>query len=115
MDAAHDPRAKLLAVFDSQAELFATANWRGCPFLASNGEARSGDPVSEVTALTRDWTRALFTDLAARAGLPDPAAMADALMNVYDGAIVASQFDHNPTAAATARRIAEVVITAAER
>src|SRR3954447_13300210 len=40
VDAAPDPRAKLLAVFDSQAELFATVNWRGCPFLASNGEAR---------------------------------------------------------------------------
>src|SRR6185437_2420251 len=30
-----DPREKLLAVFDSLAELFATVNWRGCPFLAA--------------------------------------------------------------------------------
>jgi AcrR family transcriptional regulator len=112
VNAAPDPRAKLLAVFDSQAELFATANWRGCPFLAAPGEARSCDPVSEVTTLTRDWTRRLFTDLATDAGLSDPAALADAMMNVYDGAIVASQLDHSPTAAATARRVAELVIAA---
>jgi AcrR family transcriptional regulator len=112
VNAAPDPRAKLLAVFDSQAELFATVNWRGCPFLASNGEARSGDPVAEITALTRGWTRSLFSDLAQRAGLADPLHAADALMNVYDGAVVASQFDHNPAAAETARRIAELVIAA---
>jgi AcrR family transcriptional regulator len=113
VDRAGGPRDKLLAIFDSQAELFDTPGWRGCPFLAAPGEARSCDPVGEVTALTRDWTRRLFIDLAVRAGLADPPAVADALMNVYDGAIVASQLDHNPSAAATARRIAEIVIAAA--
>jgi AcrR family transcriptional regulator len=108
-----DPVEKLLAVFDSLAELFITANWRGCPFLAAPGESRSCDPVGEVTTFTRDWTRTLFTDLATQAGLAEPAALADALMNVYDGAIVASQLDHNPTAAATARHIAEIVLAAA--
>jgi AcrR family transcriptional regulator len=113
VEAVDDPRAKLLAIFDSLAELFATVNWRGCPFLASPGETRSGDPVDEITTLTRGWTRTLFTELAGRAGLADPSGMADALMNVYDGAIAASQFDHNPNAARTARRIAEVLLAAA--
>jgi AcrR family transcriptional regulator len=108
-----DPHERLLAVFDSLAELFALRNWRGCPFLAAPGEARSEDPVREVTALTRDWTRTLFTELATDARLSDPPAVADAMVNVYDGAIVASQLDHNPTAAATARRIAEIVLAAA--
>jgi AcrR family transcriptional regulator len=112
VDRKSDPREKLLAVFDSLAELFATPNWRGCPFLAAPGETRSCDPVGEVTTFTRDWTRTLFTDLATAAGLADPSVLSDALMNTYDGAIVASQLDHNPTAAATARRIAEILITA---
>ncbi len=113
VDAQSEPRDKLLAVFDSLAELFATPGWRGCPFLAAPGETRSGDPVGEVTTLTRAWTRTLFTDLAGNAGLSEPSALADALMNVYDGAIVASQLDQKLTAASTARRIAEVLITAA--
>jgi AcrR family transcriptional regulator len=114
VDKHQEPVQKLLAVFDSLAELFATPNWRGCPFLAAPGETRSCDPVGEVTRFTRDWTRALFTDLAGAAGLGEPSGMADALMNVYDGAIVASQLDHNPTAGTTARRIAEIVISAAD-
>lgn len=114
VDRQSDPREKLLAVFDSLQDLFSTPGWRGCPFLAAPGEARSEDPVREVTTMTRDWTRTLFTDLAGQARLTDPAAVADALMNVYDGAIVASQLDHNPTAATTARRIAEIVIAAAK-
>jgi AcrR family transcriptional regulator len=113
VDRRSDPREKLLAVFDSLEELFATAGWRGCPFLAAPGESRSCDPVGEVTAMTRDWTRNLFTQLATQAGLTDPPAVADALMNTYDGAIVASQLDHSPTAATTARRIAEILIAAA--
>lgn len=108
-----DPREKLLAVFDSLEELFATPGWRGCPFLAAPGESRSCDPVGDVTAMTRNWTRALFHELATDAGLADPTAVADALMNTYDGAIVASQLDHTTTAAATARRIAEILIAAA--
>lgn len=113
VDAADDPRGKLLAIFDSLAELFATKGWRGCPFLAAPGETRSGDPVGEVTAFTRNWTRTLFTDLARQAGAADPDRLAQSLMNVYDGAIVASQLDHDPDAAITARRIAETLLAAA--
>ncbi|MGQ0845039.1 MAG: TetR/AcrR family transcriptional regulator [Sporichthyaceae bacterium] len=107
-----DPRAKILAVFDSLAELFATPGWRGCPFLAAPGETRSCDPVGKVTAHTRHWTRTLFTELATECGLADPQSLADALTNVYDGAIVASQLDRDPKAAITARRIAEALIAA---
>ncbi|HZE65871.1 MAG TPA: TetR/AcrR family transcriptional regulator [Sporichthyaceae bacterium] len=112
VNAHSDPREKVLAVFDSLAELFATPGWRGCPFLASPGETRSGDPVDEITTLTRAWTRALFTELAAAIGMADQPAVADALMNVYDGAIVASQLDHKADAAQTARRLAAMVIAA---
>lgn len=110
VEAVDDPRDKLLAVFDSLAELFATRGWRGCPFLAAPGETRSGDPVGEVTTFTRAWTRALFTDLAGQAGVSDPHTLAQCLMNVYDGAIVASQLDQDPDAATTARRIAEALL-----
>jgi AcrR family transcriptional regulator len=113
VDRQSDPRGKLLAVFDSLEELFAAPGWRGCPFLAAPGESRSCDPVQEVTTMTRNWTRNLFAELARAAGLTDPPAVADALMTIYDGAIVVSQLDHKPNAAATARRIAETVIAAA--
>jgi AcrR family transcriptional regulator len=64
--------------------------FRGCPFI--NAAAEYPDPASPVRRLVeehRAWYRTTFAELIAPLGLPDRAAVADELMLLRDGAMVA--------------------------
>lgn len=113
MAAAVTPREKMLAVYGALDELITSPQWRGCPFLAATGEARTDAVVNEVAALTRNWTYDRFAGLAAEAGAADPATLATRLVLLYDGAVVAAQIQRDPTAAVTARAMAALVVDAA--
>jgi AcrR family transcriptional regulator len=104
------PRARMLAVFDALAEWVADPGWRGCAFLAATGEARTDATVKEVAAATREWTRNCFLVEALRLGIADPEALADQLILLHDGAVVAAQVKLDRTAPALARWMAEPVI-----
>ena len=73
IDAQTTPRAKLLAVFDTQAEIQGRPGFRGCAFSAASAESKPGGLVEEATHGYRDWFRTLFTELATSAGADDPA------------------------------------------
>lgn len=109
-----EPRARMLAVFDSFDELINSPRWRGCPFIAATGEARTDETVNEVAAITRSFTRQCFLDEAIALGSSDPGALADQLVLLYDGAVVAAHM-LDRTAARRARAIAELVIDSAPR
>lgn len=109
-----EPRARMLAVFESFDELINSPLWRGCPFIAATGEARTDETVNEVAAITRGFTRQCFVDEATALGISDPGALADQLVLLYDGAVVAAH-TLDRTAAARARAIAELVIDSAPR
>lgn len=109
-----EPRARMLALFDSFHELITGPLWRGCPFIAATGEARTDETVNEVAAITRGFTRQCFLDEAIALGLADPGALADQLVLLYDGAVVAANF-LDRTAALRAREMAELVIDHAPR
>ncbi|HUR73192.1 MAG TPA: TetR/AcrR family transcriptional regulator [Sporichthya sp.] len=109
-----EPKARMLALFDALDELITGPLWRGCPFIAATGEARTDDTVNEVAAITRAYTRQCFVDEAVALGLADPGALAGQLVLLYDGAVVAAQV-LDRTAAARARAIAELVIDSAPR
>jgi hypothetical protein len=55
----------------------------------------------------------LFTDLVEATSTEDPALLAERLVVLYDGAVSTSQMDHTPNSAATARQVADLVLTAA--
>jgi AcrR family transcriptional regulator len=110
-----EPTARMLAVFDSFDELINGTTWRGCPFIAATGEARTDATVNEVAAITRSFTRQCFLDEAEALGVGDPGALADQLVLLYDGAVVASQSGEDRDAARRARAIAELVIDSAPR
>jgi len=110
-----DPKARMLAVFDSFDELINGPKWRGCPFIAATGEARTDATVNEVAGVTRDFTRQCFIDEATTLGLQDPAALADQLVLLYDGAVVAAHVQRDRAAASRARGMAELVIDSAPR
>lgn len=104
------PREKILAVFDVLGEYVAKADFRGCAFVRASAESRSGAGVQGASEISRGYTRTLFTSLAREAGALEPAALAERLILLYDGALVSAQMDENPRAARSARDVAEMLI-----
>jgi AcrR family transcriptional regulator len=107
-----DPAARILAVFDAQAQLFPRPDYRGCAFVAASAEAPRGGRVEEATHAFRDELRRLFTELATAAGVSDPSLLASQLQLVYDGAGAAANLDRNAQIGAPARAAAAALIAA---
>jgi AcrR family transcriptional regulator len=112
VDRYHDPRDRLLAVFDAQGAIFSQPGFRGCAFIAACAEAPPGGLVERVADDNRAWVRALFVDLATKAGASDPGELARQLQAIYDGAGLAARMDHEPTIAVSARRAAAALLDA---
>jgi AcrR family transcriptional regulator len=111
--ASEDPIERLLAVFDAQGRLFQTPDFHGCAFTAAAAEAPSGGRIDATAESYRHDIHALFSELAAAAGAPDPALLAGQLQLVYDGAGLAAKMDQNPDIAIPARAAASALIAAA--
>jgi AcrR family transcriptional regulator len=112
VDAQSTPRAKLLAVFDSQAKAQRRPDFRGCAFAAASAEAKPGGLVEQATSSYRGWLLGLFRDLATEAGARNPEVLGRQLHLLYDGAASAGKLDHDSSAIATAHAAAEVLIDA---
>lgn len=69
---ADTPAAKILAVFDVLATLFAEPGYRGCPFLNAVAEAPTGGPEGHVAANFRSWLHELFGGLTAELPIQNP-------------------------------------------
>ena len=109
-----NPRDRLLGVFDVLAELTATPGFRGCAFYNASAESvAEGGAVEQVSNANRAWTRGLFTELSRDAGVPDPPALADQLMLLYDGASVGARMDKRPGAPVLARVVVTQLLEAA--
>jgi AcrR family transcriptional regulator len=109
----HDPRARLLAVFDAQAEFFTQPGFRGCAFSAATAEAPPGGLIEQAADDYRRDIRGLFARLAADAGAADPDSLARQLHLLYDGAGMSARMDHDPTAATAAHAAAATLIDTA--
>jgi AcrR family transcriptional regulator len=107
------PRERLLGVFDAMSDLFAEPTFRGCAFVRASAEMRRDSSAKVVCDSSRAWLRTLFTDLAKDAGANQPESLARQLLLLYDGASISAQMDGDPTAAATARAAAALMLDAA--
>lgn len=107
------PRDRLLGVFDALGSFAAEPNFRGCAFMNASAESLPGGPVEEVSDQSRAWTRALFTELAQAAGVPDAAGLAAQLVLLYDGATVGARMDRTAATAVAARAVATAMLDAA--
>ncbi|CAN5194063.1 TetR/AcrR family transcriptional regulator [soil metagenome] len=112
LDGVRSPRDRILAIFDSMADLFADPKFRGCAFLRASAEARPDSCVTQVVADYRGWLLDLFERLATDAGVTDPKRLAQQLAMLYDGASVSAQMDGRPGAAAQARAMAAMLLDA---
>jgi AcrR family transcriptional regulator len=110
-----DPRERLLAVFDVQAERVAEPGYRGCAFVNASAESPRGGVVEQASDEMRAWLRALFVRLSRELGAADPEGLSRQLVLLYDGAAIGGRMDHGPSAATVARSAAAAVIDAAPR
>jgi AcrR family transcriptional regulator len=110
IEARTDPRARILAVYDVLADLFAQPDYRGCAFMNATAEAASDSVEARAGATFRAWVHTLFLDLATDTDAANPKQLAETLVLLYDGAVATAQMDKTPEAARTARRTAELVL-----
>jgi AcrR family transcriptional regulator len=109
-----DPRQKILAVFDVQAQQFEQPDFNGCAFMSASTEAPTGGLVERAADQFRAEIRGMFTDLAEQAGAPDHARLGRQLHLLYDGAGLAARMDHrDPAIAPSARDAARALLDAA--
>lgn len=90
--------------------------FRGCPFI--NAAAEYPDPDSAVRKLVdahRDWWTSAFERLVEPLGLADPAAIADDLMLLRDGIMVAGYLGEPTKVGASFLRSCQAVIRCAPR
>jgi AcrR family transcriptional regulator len=110
-----DPVEKILAIFDALADYVSLPDFRGCPFVNAAAEAPAGEAQRLAIKQYRDWVRQSFLELAADTGVPESAALADALIVLYDGALATAEVGGTARAAAlTAKRIARLTLAAAQ-
>jgi AcrR family transcriptional regulator len=113
-NAADDPDAKILAVFDAIADYVSLPEYRGCPFHNAAAEAPTGPAQRLAIEEYRTWLRQSFLRLAADTGVSDSEALAEALIVLYDGALAtAGTAAPARSAAMTAKRIARLTLAAA--
>jgi AcrR family transcriptional regulator len=114
IESVDDPRQKILAVFDAQAQLYQQPDFNGCAFTAASTEAPSGGLVEHAVDQFRACIRAMFTDLAKQADAPDPVSLGRQLHLIYDGAGLAGRMDHqDPGIAPCARQAVQALLDAA--
>jgi AcrR family transcriptional regulator len=108
-----DPRQKVLAVFDTQGELFRQPDFNGCAFVSASTEAPAGGLIDRDAVEFRAWIRAMFTDLARQAGARDPGQLGRQLHVLYDGAGLTARMDRDPDIAVAIRAAVETLLDAA--
>ena len=110
LDPIAEPKERILAVFDVQAETFATPGFNGCAFMEATAEAPKGGVIDQAAERFRADIRALLTDLARQAGAPNPVLLGRQLHLLYDGGIVAARMDKDPAIAADAKKAAALLL-----
>ncbi len=109
-------RDRVLAVFDALGEWFAEPGFNGCAFTNVAGEMHT-DPTARAVAREHKLAlRALLCTITTDVpGAADPAALADGLMLLVEGAIVTAHVEGDPHAATRARATAAALLEATSR
>lgn len=101
---AAQPGDKLLAIFDVLAEWFEEEGFQGCMFIKAAAEfQQTGHPIY---ALSREHKRIILTymiELAQAAGAKKPQAVAEQILLLQEGAIVAAHMGISDAPAADAK------------
>jgi AcrR family transcriptional regulator len=105
------PYEKILSIFDLLAELASQPDYRGCAFVRASADSNTSEKVKGVCNASRAFILDKFTDLCRAAGAGDPHTLGKQLVLLYDGASVSAYMDGNRNAVASARVLAEQMLS----
>lgn len=106
-----DPASQLRGVFDVVERVINSDEFQGCIFVNVAMEfPLAHEPAHLAAAQHKRAIEAIVRELAAEANVDDPAAMAQELCLIIEGAYVTRQVTNDPETIAIARRVAESVI-----
>jgi AcrR family transcriptional regulator len=109
-----DAAAAITAVFDAQAGQFAPDQFRGCACLMTLAEyPDEHSPAHQRAAAGKQWVRDRFGQLTAGLPVTDPAALADELTVIFEGANASAQALGAGGPAARTQALARKVLAAA--
>lgn len=113
--AAHDrAEDRLLAVFDAYREWLKTGEFRGCAFTNCAAEFPDpAHPAREVVRRHKAGVRELLRNLAAEAGLEDPASFSERLFLLLEGAYVTAALEGDERLFARMRPVVADLVRAA--
>lgn len=105
------PRGQLEAIFDALEEVLACQEFNGCFFVNVAVQfPRPSDPAHVAAAEHKQAMEEIIRELAGYAGITDPAAFAQELSLVLEGAYVTRQVTGNTEISAVAKRVAELIL-----
>lgn len=106
-----DVDVTLRAISEAIGIIACTPGFRGCPFINAAAEYPDPDsPIRKAVDAHRRWNKTTFEQLIAPLGIADAAEVADDLMLIRDGAMVAGYLDQPANVAASFLRSSRAVI-----
>ncbi|GHH30712.1 TetR family transcriptional regulator [Lentzea cavernae] len=112
LDAVQEPRARVLAVFDATRAWAAEHSRKGCSMVNAHAEiSDSSHPAHPIIIGQKKWMLALFADLV-RDIAPHPEQLAQTLMLLHEGALVANGLNTFTDPVRVARDQAETLLAA---
>lgn len=113
--AGNSPKRRLLSIFDWLEALFGSRDFSGCAFIRAISEYPDTDhPVHRAAWAHKRAVREMLVGLSREAGAKSPAALADNLRLLIDGALVAAHATGKTTPAKVARTAADHLLEAAK-
>ncbi|MCM0675435.1 TetR/AcrR family transcriptional regulator [Micromonospora phytophila] len=112
-NAGDDPRDQLVGMFDALVGACRREGYHGCAFINTAAESPTGGEVHARTVEHKTVVRAWVTDLARRAGAPEPELLARQLTLLLDGGLAGGVLDGDPALAEAAKRSARALVDAA--
>ncbi len=110
------PRDRLLSLFELAKSWFSDPDFYGCLFI--NAAVEYSEPGHPINACAREFKtllRGFAREQAVAGGAADPAALADQIALLFEGATTVAQVQGRPDAATTAKTIAALLIDQAFR
>jgi AcrR family transcriptional regulator len=108
---AETPREQLIAMFDALEEWFDEAGFKGCMFVKASSEYQDAShPIHQQSADHKRMLERHMVDLAIKARLASPEALARQLLLLKEGAIVTAHLAHTENPAQDAKAAAVLLV-----
>lgn len=109
-----EPGERVVAVFEWLYEWFSEPGFRGCAFINSFGElGATSSEVTEIAQQHKDALKHYLTGLVSQLPVGNPAAVAEQVLLLIDGAIVSAAITGDANAARHAQAAAGTLLAAA--